>query len=143
MEAVQHCAFRAVARSKGVHMNAKKLAIVSVAFAGALAAASVQARGRDDVQFSVTIGNAAPWAAPVVPVYRPVLVARSYDRSYDRAYDRSGYRAPTRWDVDGDGIPNRYDRVYNPRWDRDGDGVPNRYDRHDNSRQGRDGRGRW
>jgi hypothetical protein len=39
-----------------------------------------------------------------------------------------GYREPTRWDVDGDGIPNRYDRVYNPRWDRDGDGVPNRYD---------------
>ena len=39
-----------------------------------------------------------------------------------------GYREPARWDADGDGIPNRYDRVYNPRWDRDGDGVPNRYD---------------
>ena len=56
---------------------------------------------------------------------------------------------PTRWDRDGDGIPNRYDRVYNPRWDRDGDGVPNRYDRHPNRRDngwqsggdGRDGRG--
>ncbi len=35
-----------------------------------------------------------------------------------------------RWDADGDGIPNRHDRVYNPRWDRDGDGIPNRYDRH-------------
>jgi len=42
---------------------------------------------------------------------------------------------------DGDGMPNRYDRVYNPRWDRDGDGVPNRYDRHDHTRYGRDGRG--
>jgi hypothetical protein len=30
--------------------------------------------------------------------------------------------------VDGDGIPNRQDRVYNPRWDRDGDGIPNRRD---------------
>jgi hypothetical protein len=49
-------------------------------------------------------------------------------------------RPPTRWDRDGDGIPNRYDRVYNPRWDRDGDGIPNRYDRHDDTRRGRDGR---
>ena len=40
-----------------------------------------------------------------------------------------GYREQRHWDIDGDGIPNRYDRVYNPRWDRDGDGVPNRYDR--------------
>jgi hypothetical protein len=36
-------------------------------------------------------------------------------------------------DADGDGIPNRRDRVYNPRWDVDGDGVPNRYDRHDHN----------
>ena len=48
-------------------MNAKKLAIVSVALAGVLAAASVEARGRDDVQFSVTIGSPA-WAVPPVPV---------------------------------------------------------------------------
>jgi len=32
------------------------------------------------------------------------------------------------------------DPVYNPRWDRDGDGVPNRYDRWDNLRHERDGR---
>jgi hypothetical protein len=38
-------------------MNAKKFAIVSVALAGVLAAASVEARGRDDVQFSLTIGS--------------------------------------------------------------------------------------
>ena len=58
-----------------------------------------------------------------------------------RYYGHSAYRsAPTRWDRDGDGIPNRYDRVYNPRWDRDGDGIPNRYDRYDNSRYGRGSR---
>ena len=122
-------------------MNAKKLAIVSVALAGVLAAASVEARGRDDVQLSVTIGGPA-WAVQPVPVYRPGFVTPFYGQAYGR-HERS-YREPTRWDRDGDGIPNRYDRVYNPRWDRDGDGVPNRYDRHDNSRQGRDGRGsRW
>jgi hypothetical protein len=111
-------------------MNVKQLAIVSVAFAGVLAAASAQARGRDDVQFSVTIGSPA-WS---VPAYR--AVAPSYDR-----HRAQGYGEPTRWDRDGDGIPNRYDRVYNPRWDRDGDGIPNRYDRHDDVRQDRDGRG--
>ena len=101
-------------------MNAKKLAIVSVAFAGLLAAASVDARGRDDVQFSVTIGSPV-WSVQPVPVYGPALVARSYDRYHERSY-----RSPTRWD-------------------RDGDGIPNRYDRYDNLRHGRDGRGgsRW
>jgi hypothetical protein len=36
----------------------------------------------------------------------------------------------SRWDRDGDGIPNRRDPTPNgnPRWDRDGDGVANRYD---------------
>ena len=101
----------------------------------------MEARGRDDVQFSVTIGAPA-WTVPSVPVLRPGFVAPSYGYAYGR-HERS-YREPTRWDRDGDGIPNRYDRVYNPRWDRDGDGVPNRYDRYDNSRHGRDGRGsRW
>jgi hypothetical protein len=122
-------------------MNTRKLAIVSVALAGVLAAASVEARGRDDVQFSVTIGSPA-WFVPPVPVLRPGFVAPAYGHGYGH-YERS-YREPTRWDRDGDGVPNRYDRVYNPRWDRDGDGVPNRYDRYDNSRHGRDGRGsRW
>ena len=119
-------------------MNASKLAIVSVAFAGVLAAASVEAHGRDDVQLSVTIGGPA-WSIAPTPFYGAVPVVRSYDR-HERAY-----REPTRWDRDGDGIPNRYDRVYNPRWDRDGDGIPNRYDRYDNARRDRDGRGgsRW
>jgi len=122
-------------------MNARKIAIVSVALAGVLAAASVEARGRDDVQFSVTIGAPAFVVSPI-PVFRPGFVAPSYGYAYGR-HERS-YREPTRWDRDGDGIPNRYDRVYNPRWDRDGDGIPNRYDRYDNSRQVRDGRvSRW
>jgi len=137
-------------------MNAKKLAIAAVALAAGLAAASVEARSRDDVQWSITIGNPAPWAVQTLP--GPALLVPSHDgfygRSYDRRYDgfyghsydrrHDGFRAaPTRWDRDGDGIPNRYDRVYNPRWDRDGDGIPNRYDRYDNLRH--DGRAvrRW
>ena len=122
-------------------MNTKKLAIVSVALAGVLAAASVEARGRDDVQFSVTIGSPA-WVVQPVPVYRPGFVAPAYGHGYATTRARTASRRAGT--VDGDGIPNRYDRVYNPRWDRDGDGVPNRYDRYDNSRPGRDGRGsRW
>src|SRR6516165_2937563 len=120
-------------------MNASKLAIVAVAFAGTLAAAAAQAHGRDDVQVSVTIG--APFVAPVRPVFAPgpVFVPAPvvrYENRYDHRYDaRTVYRAPTRWDVDGDGIPNRYDRVYNPRWDVDGDGIPNRYDHFDNRKR--------
>jgi hypothetical protein len=49
-----------------------------------------------------------------------------------------GYRQPTRWDVDGDGIPNRYDRVYNPRWDHNGNGIPDGREGHDVRRQYRD-----
>jgi hypothetical protein len=125
-------------------MNAKKLAIVAVAFAGTLAAAAAQAHGRDDVQFSVTIGT--PFVAPVrpvfaqAPVFVPAPVVR-YENRYENRYDNrygyrhDAYRAPTRWDVDGDGIPNRVDRVYNPRWDVDGDGIPNARDRFDNRKR--------
>ena len=109
-------------------MNARKLAIVSVAFAGLLAAAaSAEARGRDDVQFSLSIGS-NPFFS-VQPVH-------ARHRSFDRRHDHSYRHAPTRRDRDADGIPNRFDRVYNPRWDRDGDGVPNRFDRNDNRRGG-------
>jgi hypothetical protein len=121
-------------------MNAKKLAIVAVAFAGTLAAAAAQAHGRDDVQFSVTIGT--PFIAPVRPVFAPAPVfvpapVVRYENRYDNRYDyrHDAYRAPTRWDVDGDGIPNRVDRVYNPRWDVDGDGIPNARDRFDNRKR--------
>jgi hypothetical protein len=123
-------------------MIAKKLAIVSVALAGVLAAATVEARGRDDVQFSVTIGSPA-WSVHPVPVFAPPIVVRSHDHRYSRpsyAYGHPHYGARTRWDRDGDGIPNRYDPRYTPRWDRDGDGIPNRYDRHPNRGDGRGSR---
>jgi len=95
-------------------MNTRMLAGVSVARAGVLAAASVEGRGRDDVQFSVTIGSPA-WA---VPVLRPGFVAPAYGHGYVR-HERS-YREPTRWDRDGDGIPNRYDRHDNRHYRSDG-----------------------
>ena len=74
------------------------------------------------------------------PVYlRPVPV---YSQPYPQRWrGHVQYQEPTRWDRDGDGIPNRHDRLYNPRWDRDGDGVPNRqegyerYERHDGWRR--------
>ncbi|MGZ8259353.1 MAG: hypothetical protein ACXWUL_02240, partial [Caldimonas sp.] len=48
-------------------MNVRKIAIATVALAGVLVAATVEARGRDDVQFSLTIGS--PFAAVPVPVH--------------------------------------------------------------------------
>jgi hypothetical protein len=116
-------------------MNVKKLAVAAVAFVGILGAGLAEARGRDDVQWSVTIGAPAP-----VYFGAPVLV-QGGGYHHGHRYHRPAFR-----DADRDGIPNRYDRVYNPRWDRDGDGVPNRYDRRDNSRhhgwkgRGHDGR---
>lgn len=126
-------------------MSKTKLFVAgALALAGTLAAGLAQARGAD-VQWSVTIG--APIGVPVYtqPVYQPAPVvvrpAPVYGvpvynapvyrepRYHDGYRGGRGYREPTRWDRDGDGVPNRYDDVYNPRWDRDGDGVPNRYDR--------------
>lgn len=114
-------------------MNLKKLAIVSLAVAGGLAAASAQARDRDDVRWSVTVGSPV-WSVYATPAYGPAFVARPYDRRYD---ERSYRPSTNRWDRDRDGIPNRYDRLYNPPWDRDGDGIPNRYDRRDDRRHRR------
>jgi PXPV repeat (3 copies) len=109
-------------------------ALVLVAALGAGAA-----QARTDVQWSVTIG--APVYAVPAPVYvqpRPVYYEPApvyYPPAPVYYQPRPVYRVvrshgPSYWDRDGDGIPNRYDRVYNPVWDRDGDGVPNRYDRH-------------
>ena len=119
-------------------MSSKQLVVGTLVLAGALASGLAQARSGDDVQWSVTIGS--PIELPVYrqpyPVYtQPVQVVPV------QRYPRHAYQQPTRWDRDGDGIPNRYDRVYNPRWDRDGDGVPNRYDHRDGSRHDRDGDG--
>jgi hypothetical protein len=101
-------------------VNAKSV-LAGLAIAGALAAAAAPAHAGGNVQWSVTIG--APLPGLVVreayyPYVRlPVVVVPRHTGYY-------GYG-----DRDHDGIPNRYDRVYNPRWDRDGDGIPNRYDR--------------
>ena len=124
-------------------MNVKKLAFAAVAVVATLGAGLAEARGRDDVQWSVTIGHPGPvFAAPVFAP--PVFVhERGYDRGYRRGHynehrSHRGYR-----DADRDGIPNRFDRVYNPRWDRDGDGIPNRYDRNDRRQHHGHGNGRW
>ena len=125
-------------------MNSKtvngKSVLAGLALAGALAAAAAPAHAGGNVQWSVTIG--APLPGLVVrdaygPYHRPPVIVAPRPIGY-------GYG-----DRDRDGIPNRYDRVYNPRWDRDGDGVPNRYDRSPNVGRGyhdRDGDGipnRW
>lgn len=126
-------------------MNSRKLIGVALALAGALTTGLAQARGHDDVQWSVTIG--APMGVPVYEQRHPVYIQpvpafvqprHGHQRHDDRRHD---YQRPTRWDRDGDGVPNRFDRVFNPRWDRDGDGVPNRFDRYDNLRHDRDADG--
>lgn len=96
------------------------LATAALATIGAFG--TTEAEAHADVQWSVTIGSPFYAPAPVywpAPVYRAPAPARGH-----------GYHQPQRWDRDGDGIPNRHDRLYNPRWDRDGDGIPNRHDRH-------------
>jgi len=113
-------------------MNSKTLIVATLGLAGALCAGAASAHG-NDVQWSVTIG--APVYTQPAPVYTapaPVYSAPVYGYGYGYGHEHR-YQRPTRWDRDGDGIPNRYDRVYNPAWDRDGDGVPNRYDRFDNN----------
>lgn len=144
-------------------MNVRKFSLLAataaVATCGALGAATAHARSEApvDVQWSVTIGSPAVMlpAPPrivqpvVVTAPQPVIVAHAPPVVLAPA--PRGYREPTRWDVDGDGIPNRHDRSFNPVWDqngngipdrrefrhrpdgdRDHDGVPNRYDRYDN-----------
>lgn len=105
------------------------IAAAALAAAGTLASGAAMARG--DVQWAVTIAGPVSAtiasgpvriAAPVVYPGYPVAVGGPVPVYHPR------YHHPSRWDVDGDGIPNRYDRVYNPRWDRDGDGIPNRRD---------------
>src|SRR5690349_4618855 len=111
-------------------MNTRKLFVVAVGLAGTLCAGAAMAHERADVQWSVTIGAPA-YEAPAVVYGQPAYVAPAPVIGYGRpVVVERHYRRPTRWDVDGDGIPNRYDRVYNPRWDRDGDGIPNRRDPH-------------
>jgi hypothetical protein len=113
-------------------MSKTRFAIpVVLALAAALATGVAHARDAD-VQWSVTIG--APAYGPP-PVYRqPAPVYRQPEPRYRQpqpTYPTGRYQQPTHWDRDGDGIPNRHDRRYNPAWDVDGDGIPNRHDRYD------------
>ena len=123
----------------------KRIAITVLGLAGGLTASVAQARPNVDV--SVHIGSPGfVFGLPLPPVPHVVVTP---SRSYVPApvYGHGGYHAPAHnhgrgyGDRDRDGIPNRYDRVYNPRWDRDGDGIPNRYDRHPYHAQGHHGRG--
>lgn len=105
----------------------------ALALAGMLGTGAARASHGADVQWSVTIGTPvytrpAPVVVQPYPVYR--VAAPFYHGPHHGPHrDHRYYRGPTRWDRDGDGIPNRHDRVYNPRWDVDGDGIPNRRDR--------------
>ena len=104
--------------------KSKWIAAGALAVAGMLTAGAAHA-GRADVQWSVTVG--APIGVPVytqpgrvvadpAPVYvqpAPFYVQSypAYRDGYRRPYGpHPHYREPTRWDRDGDGIPNRYDR---------------------------------
>jgi hypothetical protein len=127
-------------------MNIRKFAAATTMLAGVLAAGAAHAG--PDVQWQVTLETPkirlpghVVLPLPPIPVPRAVVVAPQVD---NRVYGQVGYAQgyghgdSRRWDADGDGIPNRYDRVYNPRWDRDGDGIPNRYDpRPNDPRNGR------
>ena len=110
----------------------KILVTAALASAGALGVGAAQAQGVD-VQWSVTLGT--PIYAQPAPVYtRP---APGYWQPF-AWYPQRGYRQPTRWDRDGDGIPNRYDR-HDDRGGRDEHGHDGR-DWND-GRGGNDGRG--
>jgi hypothetical protein len=115
-------------------VNLRKTVTVVPALVACLlgAAGAAQARG-PEVQWSVTIGTPvitlpAPVVLPPVAYYpapapAPVVVVPAPRPVY---WPHGGYRDPRHWDADGDGIPNRHDRVYNPWWDRNGNGVPDR-----------------
>jgi hypothetical protein len=129
-------------------MSKTRFAIAAaLALTAALGTGMAHARG-PDVQWSVTIGAPIFVPAPVyrqpAPVYyQPPPVYYPQSPVY---YPQARYQTPTYWDRDGDGIPNRYDRRYNPAWDVDGDGIPNRHDARYNPRRDDDRDGvpnRW
>lgn len=127
-------------------MSSSKLIVGALALAATLCSGLAQARDLGDVQWSVSIGGPIGvqlYSQPYPAYSRPLpVVIQPYPAYRPRHEPVRAYQQPTRWDRDGDGVPNRHDRVYNPRWDRDGDGVPNRYDRNDRQARGdRDGDG--
>jgi hypothetical protein len=118
--------------SKESIMKTRSAAAAAFVVIGALSAGLAQAH--TDVQWSVSIGlpflpiyaqpapvyvQPAPVYVQPAPVYvqpAPVYVRPApvvYGRPvvvYGRALPFYGYGRPTRWDHDGDGIANRYDR---------------------------------
>jgi hypothetical protein len=106
-------------------MNVRRSMAAALTLAGALAGGAAQAHG-GGVSWSIRIG--VPIVSAPYPHY-PVARHGGYVVVPAPVVRYRHYRPVARWDVDGDGIPNRHDRRYNPRWDRDGDGIPNRYDR--------------
>jgi hypothetical protein len=119
-------------------MSSKTLIVGTLALAGVLSAGLAQARDYNDVQWSVSIG--VPIGVPLYSQPYPVY-SQPFSADPRHHYQVRQYVQPTLWDRDGDGIANRYDRVYNPHWDRDGDGIPNRQDRNNQARNDRDGDG--
>jgi hypothetical protein len=118
-------------------MNSKHLATLALALSAAAVGGAAHARGQADVQWSVSIGSPVVGVAVGSPAYRVapprVIVVPS------RVVVPARGVAPIGWrDADRDGVPNRFDRRYNPRWDIDGDGVPNRHDHRYNPRGDRD-----
>jgi len=109
-------------------MSKTRFAIPAVLALAAVLGTGV-AHARDaNVQWSVTIGAPLFMPPPVYAVPAPVYYQPAPVYRHAPAYPVARYQAPTYWDRDGDGIPNRYDRRYNPAWDVDGDGIPNRHD---------------
>jgi hypothetical protein len=101
--------------------------IAAAALAGAALGAASSAHANGSVHFSIGLPGVPVYAEPVP--YGPARVQHRTHESWGRHDRRDGYHGPRHWDRDGDGIPNRHDRLHNPRWDVDGDGIPNRHDR--------------
>ena len=140
-----------ISRTSNTSKRSRFIAVTALALAGVLGAGIAQARPEIQIPVPAFLPQPPVLHLPhatvrPVPVYATPAPVYAYPqeghyrgeyRDDYRREHRSGYQQPTRWDRDGDGVPNRYDRVYNPRWDRDGDGVPNRYDRYPRNGYGR------
>jgi hypothetical protein len=78
----------------------------------------------------IAAGTLGALATPATAASFDIFFGTSHVR-HDDSY-RGSYYQPSRFDRDGDGIPNRRDPTpdgYGPRWDRDNDGIANRFDR--------------
>ncbi len=86
------------------------------------------------------MNNQYQWTAGTWQVERPGYryVPDRWERYVDNGRDQWRYQA-SRWDKDGDGIPNRvdrYDNRPNQAWgDQDRDGIPNAVDPYNNNRR--------